>query len=124
MEMTELMIGELHSIKVLMSELLKNSRIKTNASVTKEYDTSITTEKNVDTHDLLGGVSDNIILSVTILDPGGGLSIRLNNDDEIFEVFEGDNVENEIIHKIGIQGSGAGTAKIRYGIHIPENVRN
>ena len=124
METNDMLISELNSMRILLQELLQSSRIKTNASVTKEYDTSVTTEMTVDGHELLGGTSDNLILSMTVVDVGGGIKVRLNNDDKAITMSNGDYTENEIIHKVGIIGTGVGTAVIRYGIHIPEYVRN
>ena len=124
METNDMLISELNSMRILLQELLQSSRIKTNASITKEYDTSKTTEVTVDGHELLGGTSDNLILSMTVIDVGGGIKVRLNNDDKAITMSDGDYTENEIIHKVGIIGTGAGTAVIRYGIHIPEYVRN
>ena len=119
MESEQAIILQLQQMNVLLSELIHKTQPVTNSSMIQAYDTSVTTEKRFDAHELMGVPKEVKILSITALDIGGGLTVRVNGDTTPMTMANGDSIDKEIIESIGLVGGGAGTAYIRYTFYIP-----
>lgn len=74
--------------------------------------TTFTTGDRLDIRKLFNG-APAFFLSVEDIPSGATLQLSTNENEEFFEVFEGDTLEDEIVTELYFKRTGSGAAKVR-----------